>query len=588
MASRLNRARAMRTAVAVAAVAAPLAAAGSAQAAIAGASPSSTTNLPDLVSATATSASTIQVCYDKALTSVVQGDFVVSNYLSGDTISPYSKGLVPTAATIDSANNKCVDLTINELGGNSVLGDGTIVTGVAGAVTSSGGSSLADSTTLTSSQSQTGTEGHTAGPDLSSVKVGTSDSTAATVPPTAGGTNTLVYTFDKNVDPNNITPADFGFEYVNNGGTTPTTVTELGTSVQSVTGNVVTINFNPTTGAAPTASATEAFVENSTSAAVYSANNGNTADEVGGQNGNFSIGGVSTIPSLVSATLNSGYTSVTYTFDHPVGSAVATAFHVALSDGSQLSGVTDTISGNTVTVNFPGTTTAGVTTGALSPVAEYATLATVDANAVSTSTTAPTPGGAVTASTPGAAPIGGNAGLFARGYTTGPDVQAVVSEGTNQLGQPQFLVYLDQRVGAAPGTNFVGSTDAAAPTTGNSINLLSSTGAVVDTEPTVTVGPSSGPGQQQVLLTFTQTQTFFAGSGTQVQFPEGIFTTALGPNSGTGDTNGVNVPQIDSITATAAHAKGIKMHKATKKHVARKRVARKHIARKHVTKKHGR
>jgi hypothetical protein len=54
--------------------------------------------------------------------------------------------------------------------------------------------------------------------------------------------------------------------------------------------------------------------------------------------------------------------------------------------------------------------------------AEFGVLASVDAGAASTFTTSATAGVPSAASS---APIGGNAGAFAQGFTTAPDVQGM-------------------------------------------------------------------------------------------------------------------------------------------------------------------
>ena len=571
MASRSARARAMRTAIAVAAVAAPLAAAGSAQAAIAGASPASTTTLPDLVSATATSATTIQVCYDKALTAAAATDFKLSNYLSGASVLPYTKAINPYAASVDSTNNKCVDLSFAPLPGNATdLGSGTIVTDIgsgatAGTTGATNNNSLPDSVTLASSTTQTGTVGHTAGPDLTSVKNVT--------PTTTPASNTvLAYTFDQNVDPNTVTAADFKYNAVGDAAGAAATPGVTAT----VSGNTVTVTFGVAT--APTV----AYV---IAGGAYSANDGVKADEVANQPGSFDVNGASANPTLAAAALNPAapstetatgapagtfatpqpYSTVTYVFDHAPGSytagAAAPGFEVALSDGKDLTdGYVQGVVGNAVTVAFPD----------LPAVAEYAVAAVVDPAAAGAA--AP-----VTGYTPGAAPIGGNAGALARGYTTGPDVQKVVAEGSNSSGNAQYLVYLDQRVGFENLPN---------------VQLLNASGQVIGTA-TSSQYPTSPnattPGQQPVLLTFSNGGFFSSGTGSATQIAFGSVADANGLPTTTGanpafetylstgsyaDPNGVSVPQIVSISKSAAHAKGIKTH------------AKKHAVKRHAVKKH--
>jgi hypothetical protein len=554
-------------------LAAPLLVPSLAQASIAGAPPAATTNLPDLISAAATGSNTVQVCYDKPLTAVSStvpdGDgttpaYTLTNYLSGTNLEAGAgNALTPYAVMIDANNNRCVALTFAPLAGSVDLGQGTIVTAAAGAASGAGGATLADSVTLSSGTSQTGTVGHTAGPDLSSVKIGSN----ATAPGASGAVNTLIYTFDKNVDPTNVNLGGFQFEYTDAAGGTET----ASASTDTVSANTVTVDFT----SVPVADATVAFVQ---AGSVYGAESGSVAGgpdgEIANPLGDAQVGGPATIPTLVQATLNPSaqgsapaYGSVTYTFDQPLSAAdVAnlsnndSGFGVALSDG-------DSVAAGPVISASAGSPSVTLAISGLSPIAEYAVQAYVTENAFMAFFAARvphTPASSFSTNSPSAAPIGGNAGLFARGYTTGPDVKSVVDEGNNE-----FLVYLDQRINSAD-------------TNPSAISLLTDTGQMIDSDPVVQSLSNPQPGQEVVDLRFSGSTTLDE-AGTQIAFEStgsGVSTT---PAFSTylGDGSAGSVPQIVSFTGTGARAKGIKMPKAIKRRSARKRVAPKHVTTTH-------
>jgi hypothetical protein len=457
MANRLRFAWFTRIAVVAAAFALPLFAVGSAQAAIAGANPASTTNQPDLSSATITGVNTVQVCFDKALSS--------SSALFGTPAAAWVGGYAantgpqgqstPATAALDS-NTKCADLTFAGASSQIDLNQFTVATVKNGAVAAAtgGATNLYDSTTLTGSTTHNGTTGLSTGPDL----VGTVAPTSSDV------TNkTVTYVFDQNVS-GTPTAANFWIEDASGNHCT-------GSAIGGVSGSAIVVAFSGLPGCF-TGSET---VQNAIRAGVTSGSgvfdfSGQTQAPQAGKATPNDAGIVSTIPYLTSAALSSSGTSVTYSFSKTVNTAPdPTQFHVVLSDGAILNGTgTPTISGNTVTVTFgPGGTPTD-----LSGQNEYAIGAYVSPTAV-TNTAAGTIN--TWSNSPDSAPIGDNAGAFARGFTTGPDVYAVTLNKSNGI----LTINMDQR---------------ACDETGGYITLLNSSGAAVDTLNGATAGPSGSGG----------------------------------------------------------------------------------------------
>jgi hypothetical protein len=159
--------------------------------------------------------------------------------------------------------------------------------------------------------------------------------------------------------------------------------------------------------------------------------------------------------------------------------------------------------------------------------------------------------GAVTESSPpnnpnvfDARPAGDNAGAFARGFTTGPDVfNAVINKTTGVV-----TVGLDQRIFAtAPGN----------------VILLDSTGNNVATAPAGSVTfPTQAAGPEQITVQFspgqTTTATNFALTGPALA-------------TATGD---INIPQILAATSTSSILHSAKLHKAQSKKMVRAANAR--------------
>ena len=201
--------------------------------------------------------------------------------------------------------------------------------------------------------------------------------------------------------------------------------------------------------------------------------------------------------------------------------------------------------------------------GHLSAVAEYGVIAWVTPGAVNA---ADNPVSSTGQNVPGSAPIGGNAGAFTRGFTTGPDVFGITLDKTTG----QVTVNLDQRITSA---NI------------NQFTLLNNTGT--PTSPSVptfiSFNSSPGPGPEAITLHYPASALTNA---TMVQFNLGAMTTPLtGPNcfpavpcTITNPQDAQNIQQIVDPTNQATILKQFKTHKAAKKH------AKKHAKKGH--KKH--
>jgi hypothetical protein len=538
MGAGIRRAYTVRAALTLAVMALPLCAASAAQASIAGGNPSTTTQLPDLRSATATSASDVQVCFDKPLS---QSSDVVSNptdmYLDG--YASDSNYLDPITANIDSKNVDCVDLVFDARGGQLDLGQFTVATVDHGAVETTGGQvNLADSTTLLSSTTHNGTAGLTNAPDL----VG-----PAPVAFSSSSPNTIEYVFDQSVDPASIDPSDFFIEdatgtycYGQTGN-----VTAFGNTVPSVSysGNDVYITFNGGTGACDAANARRAGVKAGGVSDVSSDEIYNPLQGTSMPNN----AGTTTDADLISAVLQSSGNQVTYTFDKPVTAGTASDFFVALSNGQVIDGTsTSAASPDAITVTFNG----GTSDTNLANYDEYAVQAGVDS-----ALAAKTSNGSSAPASLGAVPIGGNSGAFARGFTTGPDAYALTFNPT----QHTATIYFDQRVADYCQDDNTLAECNNSPSSSNSfyIDLLNGAGSVLGPPSSVVVPAFPNPGPEAVTMDVDP--AVFAQSPTQVALGYDAFGTALSETIGDDDDN---VPQIIAATATSGHLRPLVLTRA--------------------------
>jgi len=535
MGAGLRRACTVRAALTLAVMALPLCAASAAQASIAGGNPSTTTQLPDLRSATATSASDVQVCFDKPLS---QSSNVVSDptYMYLDGYASGGNYLNPTTANIDSKNVDCVDLVFDARGGQLDLGQFTAVTVDNGAVSTTGGQiNYADSTTLLSSTTHNGTAGLTDAPDL----VG-----PAPVAFSSSSPNTIEYVFDQSVDPSSINGTDFFIEdatgaycYGSSGN-----VTAFGNTVPSVSysGNDVYVTFNGGTGACDAANARRAGV-------LAGGVEDVSSDEVPNPLQGTSMpnnAGTTSDADLISAALQSSGNQVTYTFDKPVTAGTASDFFVALSTGSVIDGTsTSAASPDAITVTFNG----GTFDTNLANYDEYAVQAGVDSGLAAT-----TSNGSSNPASLGAVPIGGNSGAFARGFTTGPDAYALAFNAA----QDTVTIYFDQRVADyCRDDNALSECDGTAGSSNNFyIDLMNGAGSVLGPPSSVVVPAFPNPGPEAVTMDVDP--AIFAQNPTQVALGRDAFGTAL-PETGLGDDDD-NVPQIIAATATSARVQPLK------------------------------
>ncbi len=530
MAIRPKRASLTRVIIGLASLAFPLIATGAAQAALAGATPATTTQRPDLRSATInpTAGSTgVEVCFDKVLNTIGAGPgaFHLVGYRAGNVSAAASN------AFIDQTNTQCAivvfpasvgDLaqyTAVEVDPSAVIGNSALAL------------NLADSVGLTGSTSHAGTTGVTTAPNL----VGILAPTGTNI-----GTNSLTYVFDKTtstaVPPN---PADFF--YVDPAGNTCT-----GAAVIAGAGTTtLTVAFGPCAGGSTVATAARGgvFVSAVTSASDPASNSPNQSVVLP----NAPNGGTTQVPDLVSAVINSDQDTVTYTFDKNVvlnGTGVGT-FQVDLAFANNATSTGATANG--------GTTVVARFSGNLSVQSEFGVIAWVSQNAVKN---ADNPGG--NGNAPGSANVGDNAGAFARAFTTGPEVfGATASKSTGAV-----TVNLDDRISASSAGN---------------VTLYDTSGnAIAAPAPAVSFNSSAGPGPAVATLQYPASSLTNLGS---VQFNQGAFSEpAVSAGKVWSPADAQNIQQIVSPVSSAAILKGYKAYKAHKAHH--------HTSHKKHTKKH--
>jgi hypothetical protein len=522
MHDRLKRASFARIAVGMAVLAFPLLAVGTAQAAIAGAAPESTSNRPDLVSVKVLDSTDADFCFDKTLNNV---GFAGANFRLGGYNASRSIGAAAAALeqTFDTSG-KCVRAiyTAGNTGG-ATIGDitqYTIGTVTAGAVQT--GAAITnpetDSAPLTFPASMTpthnGTAGFTAGPDLVSVLVD----------PT---TNTITYVFDQNID-TATAPVAADFDFTRSGGTQC-----FGATVVAASGQTVTVQYGPV-ATCPVTDAQRAGALAGAIPAGASADPGNpsTPSEVIVPASATSSGtGTTSAPDLVGTQLTNNGSDLNFTFDKTVTVGAPSHFHAVLSISGTTAFVTATSCSAINTTNTSTTVQCQFT--AMSEFSEYVVKGAVDAGAV-TETSAPN-----IPSVANALAAGDNAGAFARGFTTGPDVLAGLIHTTTGV----LTLALDQRIFAdAPGN----------------IHLVDGTG--FDTTPTGASSvafPIQAGGPEAVTVQFSPGQAVTAKN---VAVRAGALSTFFASN----------VSQVLSITTEASIVK----HLRTAKHMSKRAQAR--------------
>ncbi len=530
MTDRLRRVCRARVVVGMAALAFPLLAVGTAQAAIAGANPESTTNRPDLVSATALNGNMVDYCFDKQLNNIGFNNtlFTLGGYRAQRSVTAGTVLLEQTADT----TGKCVRAIFpSGDGGGAEIGDVgqyTIATVGSGAVQTIAGvtsptAGLSDSTTLTVPSSlnptHNGTAGFTVGPDLVGVLLD----------PT---TNTIIYTEDQDIS-TATAPAAGAFQFTRSGGTV---CHGLAIAPGFPSGNQVAVIFGPVASCPVTDAARAGQLPGALFAA---ADPGlpSTADQAIVPASNTTPGtGTTALPDLISTTIEPNTSAIDYVFDKTVATGAPGAFFAVLSDG---------ITVGSTSASVIATSTSSTTVRATFPVVtQFAMEYVVKAGVL--------PGAVVESSPPNNAnqfdtrPAGDNAGAFARGFTTAPDVfNASINKTTGVV-----TATVDQRVFAAAG---------------GGVNLLDSTGNVVATSAAGSISfPSQAPGPQQLTIQFSPGQTQTA---VNVSVQPALLTA----------TGEFNVPQIlQASTTSAATRAAIKrvVAKVNTKQVKRQAAAR--------------
>ena len=550
MPNRLKRASFARLAVGLAVLAFPLLGAGVAQAAIAGAIPSTTTVRPDIRSATidALSGNEVHVCFDKTLNSLVSPPFfAVGGYRAGR--------LVPAVtAAVDPTNTDCVLVFFNTTvsGPPSYAGPDlvnyTFVSVAGGAVLSNSGlhPNLQDSVGLTGSTSHSGTIGTTVAPNLVGV-----------LPPTGTNqvTSSLTFIFDKATHAN-IVPPGFGFFFETAAGNICYGVPTAPLAGQDSSDLTVAF-FDAPCGGVVDAVRAGIFLGGLQALADPLATNPNLSATLP----NCASPCSTQRPDLVSATIDPGNSDqIDYTFDQNVVKPLFGFFEAQTATGRTIIATGAQCNGGTMcTAQF---------SGFLSRQVEYAVSAWAGPAAVTAADNISPTG----TNLPGAAPIGDNAGAFARGFTTGPDVFGVnINKSTGEV-----TADVDSRVIAV------------APSFFGHVTLLSDTGGPIAAGYTASFNASAPAGPSQVQFTYppsvltnaTQVQ-FLGGSGFPFGggFP-GAFTSPLlaTPDIGLDSTN------VSQIVGTVPSGAILRAYNA--RHVGRLVHKSHHSNKKHHSKRH--
>ncbi|WP_040599969.1 hypothetical protein, partial [Patulibacter medicamentivorans] len=364
-----------------------------------------------------------------------------------------------------------------------------------------------DSTAVTGAKGQSGTRGHTVGPDLVGVRVDESNLNA----------NVLIFTYDQRIDTGTVNPAQYAF--LKQDGTTVAPA-----AIASASGYEVAVRFPSLPG---DALVTEAVEGVDTGAGVLSVNNGNpsapTVLAVAGKSKSTAR------PDLLSAELGSGggSTSITYHYDEPVNTPIAASFFGRTASGTNVPGTSAVVNadGKSVTVNFPN------------PIAnlsqEHFVEALAFAGAIQNANGIPAIGDTV--------PIGGNAGALATGWTSAPDATSATFNKSNG----QVDVTLDTRL-TIPSVNPA------------SFTLVDDNGdtIVAGAASVVSEGSNGAPGPQTIRLQFLPNQVAVASAieinGWNAPFGVSGPFAFIGSNVGVDGPNSAPVAQSLSAAASAA------------------------------------
>ncbi|WP_354699195.1 hypothetical protein DSM112329_04904 [Paraconexibacter sp. AEG42_29] len=441
MSHRFQGRAALRTAAVSAVALASLATAGSAQAALGGGKAPALTDRPNLVSVTP-SATAITFTYDRTID--CQGgacnpaEFQVGGYTANQEI-------VGNAATVSGSS-----VRVTFTGGNpdtDVLTYGRVDGDAVNTQGSLGATNLGDSVRITGSEGESGTRGHTTGPDLVSAVA------------TGGGSNFITLTFDQDIDD---AAANFLGNEVYLTRADGTLVQGIDATV-SIDDNTADVEFPAGT---PVAGAKLVSVNYN---AARSEDFGNPSPvrsvQVGTQNQD------SQAPVLKSAELT-GADTILFTFDKAVSTPTPAGFYVFAADTTFSTSTSATIvgDGKQVQAQFP-----------VDQITEYLVSAAVFPGAARAQADN-------TLNTFAGVPVGGNAGAKATGFTTAPDAVQADYSGAN------VVVTFDSRINTA-----------AASITAANFDLIADDGTEIGGTPTATPQAQGVPGPSRVNLLYNTT-----------------------------------------------------------------------------------
>ena len=534
MQSAIRRTR-FRVLIAFAAVVVPLLAVGSANGAMAGANPSTTTLRPDLRSAqitavnTTTGVTTIQVCFDKQIGSTPDASsFFVGNYRQNE---------VQADSAARNANGSCADVTWSsqfidpQQRTYVTAGEDAVVNAANGLF------NLEDSVALNGSSTHNGTRGHTTAPDLEGITVNT-------------GLNTINYTFDQFVGAVSPFNPDFAqcFAAWRQDGT-KVEASGIGSSV-TFSGNTVFVKFantlQPVAGNPIVQSTVRPLCVTDTTPGGPGLTSINPTEMTATAPG---TGGFTTKPDLIAVT-QSDASHVDFTFDTTIafasGKPDEADFLVGSSYDNGPSCVNDggetIVNGNTVEFPLTGVCSDGSHNGDAQN--EYFVWGSVFGGVVQSSANS-------SLKNPEAGvPMGGNAGAFANGFTTGPEAFSTTFDSSNGV----VSAVVDQRFTAFQEQEII---------------LVDDTGNELPFSPTNVSGAGGSAGPQVMQAQFTPGEVAGARS------------LLLDPGALTTDVGYTNVPQI--LAPASAPARLQRKHGHVVRHHTSKRQAKR--IRAHVSKR---
>jgi len=447
---------ALRTAAVGGALIGAFAFANPANAALGGAASSNFTTSPNLVSVTANQAEeTVVYKFDRAIAAgslgLTTGKFVLGGYDPSEvTPNPSSVSIVGAGDSI-LADFGGTDIDFNSLTFASIDAGA-----VKGTITNSK-DNFVDSIRITGATTESGTTGHTDGPDLVSASRNED-------------LEQITYTFDQAVDDDAVAPDSDAFGFVDiNGAETQAT------GLVNVSGNRVIVQFGVDVSDATKATIDDA--ELGVTPGQITADGYAGTGPTGAYYDAVAISGapIPATPNLVSASIDTNGGSVTYVFDKTVTVGAAGLFRVFLANGDEAVGTGTQLlaDAKSVRVSFN-----------LQNQNEFAVFANIQDGAVTGATNG-------ILSTTDGAPIGGNAGAQASGYTTAPDaIQALVNPAAGQAS-----VLFDSRFDAG-----------SIPFATNGYTLYTADGVSLGNPSAVSATAAAAPQQARVVLTLTDTQ----------------------------------------------------------------------------------